>query len=269
MNFQYDYGLSGSSRKPLIKAISQILGQPVVYQGAHSFSYTIGDYTVDYDGILSYSGSVRPDFTAALINGLKERGFKAEAAAPLTIAMPREGFTEQSLINLQKIVGSKAALLKLALGTDSLEITADEEKVCFPWFTLHGMEGEADAYSRLVAAICAMAKRQKRVTATEKSVENARFSMRLFLIRLGFIGDEYKTARKILLKNLAGNSSWKYGRPAEKTGSQTATAPPDPVQAAPITDPGRLLASGLTTGTADTDTEPETACKEKGGAYDG
>ena len=121
-----------------------------------------------------------------------------------------------ALDNLKKIVESKATLLKLAIGTECLEIEETEDTLKFPWFTLHGLDGEADAYSRLVTAICNMAKRQKRVTATEKPIENAKFDMRLFLIRLGFIGDEYKTARKILLRNLSGNSSWKSGHKPER-----------------------------------------------------
>jgi hypothetical protein len=39
----------------------------------------------------------------------------------------------------------------------------------------------------------------------------------VFLIRLGFVGDEYKTARKILLRNLSGNSAFKNGAPAKVT----------------------------------------------------
>lgn len=53
--------------------------------------------------------------------------------------------------------------------------------------------------------------------------------MRLFLIRLGFIGDEYKTARKILLSNLSGNSSWKAGRPPERTPEAAVEGAAEPV----------------------------------------
>ena len=45
--------------------------------------------------------------------------------------------------------------------------------------------------------------------------------MRLFLVQLGFIGDEYKVARKILLKNLSGNSSWKAGHAPVRAASNT------------------------------------------------
>ena len=77
-----------------------------------------------------------------------------------------------------------------------------------------------------------MAKTQKRVTATEKPAENEKLAMRLFLVRLGFIGDEYKTARKILLRNLAGNSSWKSGhKPERSAGNMASTVSIEPVAA--------------------------------------
>lgn len=290
MNFQYNYNLHGSDRKPLVEAVSQILDKPAVYQGAPSFSYVIGDYTVDRNGALSYGSNIHPDFAAALVSDLQERGFEAEktaidnmagtsamdevpaneamgdstentateaamneaepeetaadenlpdtgqnAAVPnkLTIEIPDAGFTPQARENLKKIVASKAALLKQALETDDLSIVELDDKIAFPWFTLHDIDGEADAYNRLIAAICKMAKTQKRVTAAEKPIENAKFTMRLFLIRLGFIGDEYKTARKILLRNLTGNGSWKSGHRPER--NEDVAIPPNPTEATPVT----------------------------------
>ena len=78
---KYNYNLSGSNRKPLIEAISQILDQPAAYQGAPSFSYIIGNYTVDRNGVLSYNSTVHPDFAAVLVGDLQERGFVAETVA--------------------------------------------------------------------------------------------------------------------------------------------------------------------------------------------
>jgi len=277
MNFQYNYNLSGSDRKPLVEAISQILVQPAVYQGAPSFAYTVGVYTVDRNGILSGDGNPDSETVKMLVEALRERGFVAEntdsianteatvennadepntaettsendggventpediseaivtnSKAPniLTIELPDAGFTPEAKENLKKIVASKKTLLEKALEADGLPIVEKDGKIAFPWFTLHGLDGEADAYSRLIAAICKMAKNQKRVTATEKPVENEKFTMRLFLIRLGFIGDEYKAARKILLSNLSGNSSWKSGhKPERSTDDVVLPAPTEP-----------------------------------------
>lgn len=245
MNFQYNYNLSGRNRKPLIDAISQMLDQPAVYQGAPSFAYTFGDYTVDRNGVLSCKDDVNPENVSTLIETLRERGFVAEnvddtadtdttdSESPniLMIEIPDTGFAPEAKENLKKIVASKKTILKKALGADTLPIVEKDGKIAFPWFTLHGLEGEADAYNRLIAAICKMAKEQKRVTATEKPVENDKYTMRLFLIRLGFIGNEFKVARKILLHNLTGNSSWKSGHKPEQ--DTDVAIPPNPAEAAP------------------------------------
>ena len=56
-----------------------------------------------------------------------------------------------------------------------------------------------------------MARNQKRISAKEKAVDNEKYTFRCFLLRLGFIGDEYKTTRKILLRNLSGSTAFKAG----------------------------------------------------------
>ena len=68
-----------------------------------------------------------------------------------------------------------------------------------------------------IAQLCKLSKDQKRVSATEKEVDNEKYAFRCFLLRLGFIGDEYKATRKILLRNLSGNSAWKAGRKSTVT----------------------------------------------------
>lgn len=137
----------------------------------------------------------------------------------LTVELPIEGFTEEALSNLEKIVASKATLIKKALSVEVLTIEKTDTTIKFPWFKLNGDSGEAEAYSAFITGLCSLAKEQKRVTAKEKPVENEKFTFRVFLIRLGFIGDEYKVVRKLLMKNLTGNSAFKNGAPA-KEGSQ-------------------------------------------------
>ena len=52
----------------------------------------------------------------------------------------------------------------------------------------------------------------KRVTMKEDKMENEKYEFRCFLLRLRFIRDEYKVARKVLLRHLSGNSAWKSGK---------------------------------------------------------
>jgi hypothetical protein len=56
-----------------------------------------------------------------------------------------------------------------------------------------------------------MARDAKRVSSKPTETDNDKYAFRCFLLRLGFIGKEYKTARKILLRNLTGNSAFRYG----------------------------------------------------------
>ena len=231
-----NYNVTGADRKALVRAIVELLGEPPVYQGAPSFAYAVGGYRVDKDGVVSVPEDTAPEDIRKLVDALREKGFQpvepaeqSTAAADsnpaqaddedlrfLIIKVPRDGFTPETEENLRRIIASKAPLLKKALETDSLEIVFTEDALCFQWFTLHGIDGEADAYNRLVTAICKMAKEQKRVVAKECATDNEKFLMRLFLIRLGFIGDEYKTARRILLRSLTGNSSWRSGHRPER-----------------------------------------------------
>lgn len=137
---------------------------------------------------------------------------EAEQPDTLVIELPKDGFTETAIANLEKLVESKAALIKKVLGTDNLPIEQTEETLRFPWFRFGLQPEEVNAYSRFIGALCAMAKEQKRVTAKEKPVDNEKYAFRCFLLRLGFIGEDYKAERKILLANLSGNSSFKSGQ---------------------------------------------------------
>ena len=98
-----------------------------------------------------------------------------------------------------------------ALGIESLPLEITDERVSFPWFHRDLTPDEVQTYMNFIANLCAMAKDAKRITATEKPVDNEKYAFRCFLLRLGFIGNEYKTQRKILLRNLTGSSAFKSG----------------------------------------------------------
>lgn len=214
----FDYNVTGQQRKALARAVSEILGEDAVYQGAPTFAYAVDGYTISRNGVLTCPDNADHEEVERLVSALRGLNFVPEGADDtnrLTVEMPRSGFSEETFGNLQKIITSKARLLRKSLETETLVVETTSDTLRFPWFTLHGLDGEADAYTRLIAAICKMAKEQKRVIARERNFTNEKFSMRVFLIRLGFIGPEYKTARRILLQNLSGNSAWKYGPPPD------------------------------------------------------
>ena len=243
-----DYNVSGEKRKRLVRAMSEILGEDAVYQGAPSFAYQVDDYTVSRNGLVTCPDTATREEIIQLVGTLREQGFVLENleddSSVFTVEMPRTGFTATALDNLKKIVASKAELFKRAIGADTLEIVITKDRVRFPWFTLHGLEGETDAYTKLIAGICDMAKRQKRVVAREHPITNYKFTMRVFLIRLGFIGPEYQTARTLLLRNLTGNSSWLAGPPPERRRPRRKRLPPQPAVTLPFSK-GCSLLEGL------------------------
>ncbi|MGI6316185.1 MAG: virulence protein [Christensenellales bacterium] len=127
----------------------------------------------------------------------------------LVIEMPRSSFTDTALDNLKRLVESKSNLIKKALGTETLELEITDDKVKFPWFEDGTDPDSVKAYTHFVAALCEMARVQKRVTSREKETDNDKYAFRCFLLRLGFIGAAYKDERKVLLRNLTGSSAFK------------------------------------------------------------
>ena len=117
---------------------------------------------------------------------------------------------EEALFNLRRIIANKEQLFKKAFDAASLEITESEKTIDFPWFTVTDAEA-TDAYTRFITMLCEFAKNQKRVNNKPDTSDNEKYSLRCFLLRIGMIGDEYKSARRVLLRNLTGSSAFRHG----------------------------------------------------------
>lgn len=212
----------GAERKRLVKTIAEWLGEDVHYCGAPTFAYEIGRFTVKKDGSLSFSDLIDSAVVERLLEHIYDEGFDIdqshteEAVTGVSIQMPLSEFTETALANLEAIVEAKGSLIKKSLGTDDLTINRINGRLDFPWFPNYTSPEEVKAYMHFISALCEMAKTQKRITAKEKAVDNEKYAFRCFLLRLGFIGDEYKAERKILLRNLTGSSAFKSGTKEEK-----------------------------------------------------
>lgn len=210
------YNVTGADRKALVEAIETITGEKAIYKKAPTFEYVVGAYTIDKNGAVFCDNA---DALDHIIRSLVKGGFTpesydmtpAEAAEEeptgLTIEIP---FDKVNVGNLTKLLEAKGKLIKKALGTDDIRIEMKEDRVAFPWFS-EADPDSAKAYMNFIAALCRMSKEAKRVTATEKEVENEKYAFRCFLLRLGFIGAEYKMDRKILLKNLTGSAAFRNG----------------------------------------------------------
>lgn len=220
------YNATGPDRKELVQTISKLLGIKPVYKGMPTSAYEVGNITVEKDGTVVYDERTDQDTIEAVIIALAAAGFQAETGndkeegpAGVAIQMPLSIFTESQLQNLYDLVAAKGSLIKKALGVSDLPINIEDKRLDFPWFPKYESPDEVKAYMHLVTALCDMARNQKRITAKEKPVDNDKYAFRCFLLRLGFIGDEYKAERKVLLRNLSGSSAFKSG--SKKTEVET------------------------------------------------
>lgn len=206
------FHLTGEKRKELVNAISEIIGVPAEYQFMPTCAYKIGDfYTVTKEGNLEISDSADKKEVEMLIDELVNRGYDVpldEEENGLTVEMPLEMVDESTLDRLRKIVENKGELFKTAFKTDNLEIVAEEDKIYFPWFTLEN-DDDAAAYFTFISMLCEFAKNQKRINNKPETTDNPKYTMRCYLLRLGMIGAEYKSTRKVLLRNLSGSSAFR------------------------------------------------------------
>lgn len=74
--------------------------------------------------------------------------------------------------------------------------------------------GQLKSYIQLCLALSQMAKDAKSASAKPQQTENPKYAMRTWLLRLGFIGEEFATARDFLTRNLDGDTAFRHGRTA-------------------------------------------------------
>ncbi len=211
---EINYNVTGPDRKRLVHAIAEILESDAKYLGVPSCAYQVDNFTISKDGILSFDDRTDSTKGEQLIERLCEMGFEAEieeVTDGLCIELPLKDTTEASIDNLRRMVESKASLIKKALGANSLEIELTDERIRFPWFDRIPEPEVINAAAHFIGKMLAAAKSQKRVTAKEKETDNEKYAFRCFLLRLGFIGEEFKETRRTLLRNLTGSAAFRSG----------------------------------------------------------
>lgn len=236
---ELNYNVQGEERRKLVQIVSEILGTAAVYKKVPTCAYEIGSFTVSKTGVLSWTEDTDVETVKTVVAGLQMMGLnakeetktvkkvfemrpQAQPDAPkqpqaqpkeepdkLTVEIPRKLMNDTALANLDRIIDGKSTLIKKAIGADSLEYEITEDRIRFPWFTMTEDAEENKAYITFISKLAEQARTAKRVTLKDKPVDNEKYAFRCFLLRLGFIGEEYKEARKILLKNLTGNGAWK------------------------------------------------------------
>ena len=74
--------------------------------------------------------------------------------------------------------------------------------------------GQLKSYIQLCLALSQMAKTVRTASPKPQQNENPKYAMRTWLLRLGFIGEEFETARDILIRRLSGDAAFRNGRAA-------------------------------------------------------
>ena len=220
MKNEIRFTLESKQRPKLAQEIGNLLGTAPHYERVPSCAYDIAGYRLDKEGVLHIPEGVEEETVEDLILQLRECGFQDDAEVTeevpvqqekLTIAIPKDSLTDTALENLQKIIANKQTLFQRAFRMDSTEIEITDEKINFIWFPYTVDGDEIAAYTQFISRLCDMARDAKRVSSKPTETDNEKYAFRCFLLRLGFIGKEYKTARKILLRNLTGNSAFRCG----------------------------------------------------------
>ena len=169
-----------------------------------------------------------------------------EGEGGLTISFPLDGHTGTSLRNLINMVFSRGRLISKATGgtfscmeglsdvllddncvqtTDSLRkavadyesvngtalrgISFSGETVSFTGFPFCEDLDRIRAFTQLACQMNNLAKEQKRSLARVADDSNERYIFRIWLLRLGMTGAEYKVTRKLLLSHLTGSAAFK------------------------------------------------------------
>ena len=234
------------TRKELVDAITVLTGKKMLYQGTPTLNFSNGTFTVTKDGSLEVDGltgneDVLKQLAAMnLIDNSWDENRKI-----LSIDLPMRLHTATSLVHLLQIMWGKEKLINKAVGArlgfdisdDFIKriskepptsvseflslweecggeevtkgISFDTEKIYFTAFPYTEDSEWVQTYMQLASAIHDESLNARRIKMDQPEVDNEKYYFRVWLLRIGLGGEEYKTARKCLLSNLTGNVAFK------------------------------------------------------------
>lgn len=142
---------------------------------------------------------------------LKAQGMIADGRSRVTVTVDIGKIPEQAREFLGKQLSAKKSLLQLAFNSRppkpwKAELGVDELRFVNIAGSLD--EGTIRAYAEFAAMLCDQAVKLKKASDKVKPIVNPKYSMRVWLLRLGMIGKEFKTQRAALLRYLDGNSAF-------------------------------------------------------------
>lgn len=245
-SFRFHMQVTGRERKEVAALIAGHFGTQSVYQGTRGFGYLITEpggreWLVDKEGAVVTEDTKKDNVAEllAVLKVLEENGL--EAQGPVAVTISTEGHNGVTLRNLVNMLAGKERLIAKAMGTagqpfiapemvaeinavrlktieEFLEAASSEaspglmvtqEAITLRWFAPTLNPEAIAAYIQFAFAVNAMALVQKHSSPHAKETVNEKYTFRVWMLRLGFIGEEYSASRKLFLGRLEGNGSFR------------------------------------------------------------
>ena len=243
ITYRFAQQIIGQERKVIAAVIATTLGGEARYAGAPTLAYEACGWHINKQGVVT-SPELNPldPFESDNLKKVLDALIVAEitATGDLTIILSSEGHTPGTYANVCNLVAGKDKLLGRALGRQGGALTGGQigaefddvglmvqgitsegywyqHQKCEIGFCLFNATLDSEkirAYADLAVMINDKSKEIKYASDIEKETDNDKYSLRVWLLRLGFIGGLYTDSRKVLLSNLQGNSSFR--RPIER-----------------------------------------------------
>lgn len=240
-------------RKQLVTRMKELTGLESRYTFMPRCAYEIGSYTVDKEGTLTVEEA---DADKDMLRLLIDEGWVTghlpqdeKESVLVEIAFPMEDHTGTSLRNLVNLVYSRGELISKAVSgkfssslalvhalaevgaqaekeeilavlrehADSLiGIRMKKDKVVFCGFPADADSDYVSTFLHLAEGMNRMALEQKRIQAKTVDTNNEKYALRIWLLRIGLGGKEYKADRKRLMNHLSGHTAFRTPEAQEK-----------------------------------------------------
>lgn len=244
---------NAESRKNVVKALAEHLGEKAVYAGPPSFAYRVGSITVDREGKIILEDESRAEEIEAVLaaNGFLDGSVEdADAEASYTgIRIPVSGLEAQGIINLLNMLHAKQYLINKAVGQDGFSVSDSlitdleagtfqnagevidfianhgssntgvaflEDTILFTGFPYTEEPAAVKAYMVLASKMVQSAGMQKRISPKPTIEENEKYYMRSWMVRIGLGGKDTKEERAFLLGGLKGHTAFRTPADEEK-----------------------------------------------------
>lgn len=139
----------------------------------------------------------------------------ANGARPMSMnAMERLWYESQGTGVYDRWDGKEAHYSRTRYHGLNLHATFNKGTVEFRLFNGTTHAGKIKAYVQFCMAVSAQAINSRSIKMDKTVSDNEKYTFRCWLLRLGLIGDEFKTCRTHMMANLTGCSAWRHGQAA-------------------------------------------------------